>query len=192
MDVPFAEPPQPSTSQGSDFRPDQSITKGKDLSLLLKPSVKYQTPQESLYFRETMTHTKMTPRRQRKTQNGGKVPRKQFATKNLIKAGGKNPPHMGGIKKPRRYQPGTVALREIRRYQKSTELLIRKLPFNRLVRQIAHDFKTDLQFQAQAIGALQGSCGGLFGRIVLGQEPVCNPCQEGFYLTQGHTIGSMY
>ena len=48
-----------------------------------------------------------------------------------------------------------MALREIRHYQKSTELLIWKLPFNRLVREIAQDFKTDLRFQAQAIGALQ-------------------------------------
>ena len=40
----------------------------------------------------------------------------------------------GGVKKPHRYRPGTVALREIRRYQKSTELLLRKLPFQRLVR----------------------------------------------------------
>merc|ERR1712098_313835 len=47
--------------------------------------------------------------------------------------------------KPHRYRPGTVALREIRRYQKSTELLIRKLPFQRLVREIAQDFKTDLR-----------------------------------------------
>ena len=51
--------------------------------------------------------------------------------------------------------PGTVALREIRRYQKSTELLIRRLPFQRLVREIAQDFKTDLRFQSAAIGALQ-------------------------------------
>uniref|UniRef100_A0A452SZ64 Core Histone H2A/H2B/H3 domain-containing protein n=1 Tax=Ursus maritimus TaxID=29073 RepID=A0A452SZ64_URSMA len=42
-------------------------------------------------------------------------------------------PATGGVKKPHRYRPGTVALREIRRYQKSTELLIRKLPFQRLV-----------------------------------------------------------
>ena len=56
---------------------------------------------------------------------------------------------------PHRYRPGTVALREIRRYQKSTELLIRKLPFQRLVREIAQDFKTDLRFQSAAIGALQ-------------------------------------
>ena len=45
-----------------------------------------------------------------------------------------------GPAKPHRFRPGTVALREIRRYQKSTELLIRKLPFQRLVREIAQDF----------------------------------------------------
>ena len=60
-----------------------------------------------------------------------------------------------GLKKQHRYRPGTVALREIRRYQKSTELLIRKLPFQRLVREIAQDFKTDLRFQGSAVLALQ-------------------------------------
>ena len=45
--------------------------------------------------------------------------------------------------------------REIRKYQKSTELLIRKLPFQRLVREIAQDFKTDLRFQSSAVLALQ-------------------------------------
>jgi histone H3 len=48
-----------------------------------------------------------------------------------------------------------VALREIRRYQKSTELLVRKLPFQRLVREIAQEFKTDLRFQGTAVLALQ-------------------------------------
>ena len=57
---------------------------------------------------------------------------------------------------PHRYRPGTAALREIRKYQKSTELLIRKLPFQRLVREIAQDFKTDLRFQSSAVLALQG------------------------------------
>ncbi|KAI5203193.1 histone H3.1 [Manis pentadactyla] len=66
--------------------------------------------------------------------------------------------HQGGVKKPHRYRPGTVALREIRRYQKSTELLIRKLPFQRLVREIAQDFKTDLRFQSSAVMALQETC----------------------------------
>jgi histone H3 len=64
---------------------------------------------------------------------------------------------MGGVKKPHRYRPGTVALREIRRYQKSSELLIRRLPFQRLVREIAQDYKTDLRFQGSAVLALQES-----------------------------------
>lgn len=54
-------------------------------------------------------------------------------------------------------RPGTVALREVRRYQKSTELLIRKLPFQRLVREIAQDMATDLRFQGSAVLALQES-----------------------------------
>ena len=57
--------------------------------------------------------------------------------------------------KPHRYRAGTAALRDIRHFQKSTALLIRKLPFQRLVREIAHDFKTDLWFQSAAILCLQ-------------------------------------
>ncbi|GJN27438.1 hypothetical protein PR202_gb15464 [Eleusine coracana subsp. coracana] len=72
-----------------------------------------------------------------------------------IFAARKSAPTTGGVKKPHRYRPGTVALREIRKYQKSTELLIRKLPFQRLVREIAQDFKTDLRFQSHAVLALQ-------------------------------------
>ena len=53
------------------------------------------------------------------------------------------------------YRPGTLALREIRHYQKRTNLLIKKAPFTRLVREIAQDFKQDLRFQNSAIGALQ-------------------------------------
>jgi histone H3 len=62
------------------------------------------------------------------------------------------------IKRPRRYRPGTIALREIRKFQKTTDLLIRKLPFQRLVREIATEFKSDLRFQTQAILALQEAC----------------------------------
>lgn len=101
-----------------------------------------------------MARTKQTARK----STGGKAPRKQLATK----AARKSAPSTGGVKKPHRYRPGTVALREIRRYQKSTELLIRKLPFQRLVREIAQDFKTDLRFQSAAIGALQVGTGDLF------------------------------
>jgi histone H3 len=59
------------------------------------------------------------------------------------------------VKKTRRYRPGTVALKEIRRYQKSTELLIRKIPFQRLVREIAEEFKSGVRFQSTAVLALQ-------------------------------------
>jgi histone H3 len=59
------------------------------------------------------------------------------------------------IKKPHRYRPGTVALREIRRYQKSTDLLIRKLPFQRLVRQLVQDMGLELRFQSTALLSLQ-------------------------------------
>jgi histone H3 len=91
--------------------------------------------------------TKQTARK----STSGKAPRKELQTK----AARKSAPATGGVKKPHRYRPGTVALREIRRYQKSTELLIRKAPFQRLVREIAQDFKTDLRFQGSAVLALQ-------------------------------------
>jgi histone H3/H4 len=62
-------------------------------------------------------------------------------------------------KKKRRYRPGTKALMEIRRYQKSSDLLIRKLPFSRLVRQITKDNFSkpgeDFRWQSTAVLALQ-------------------------------------
>src|SRR6476620_9214170 len=60
----------------------------------------------------------------------------------------------GGVRKPHRFRPGTVALREIRRYQKSSELLMRKMPFQRLVREIAQEIKEDMRFQGSAILAM--------------------------------------
>jgi len=59
------------------------------------------------------------------------------------------------MRKAHRWRPGTVALREIRRYQKSTDLLVRKMPFQRLVRECAGREKTDVRFQASAIEAIQ-------------------------------------
>lgn len=99
-----------------------------------------------------MARTKQTARK----STGGQMPRKQLATL----AARKTAPATGGPKKPYRYKPGTVALREIRRYQKSTDLLIRKLPFQRLCREIAQQFKTDVRFQASATVALQEAAEG--------------------------------
>ncbi|KAG2156142.1 histone-fold-containing protein [Suillus clintonianus] len=70
----------------------------------------------------------------------------------------------GQSRKKRRYRPGTIALREIRKYQRSTDLLLRRLPFSRVVREIAMDMMTDtnyergeagLRWQSSAIMALQ-------------------------------------
>ena len=61
----------------------------------------------------------------------------------------------GRLVRAKKFRPGTTALKEIRHFQKSTALLIRRLPFQRLVREIAQDFKTDLRFQQAAIKALQ-------------------------------------
>jgi|Transcript_34320 histone H3 len=94
-----------------------------------------------------MARTKHTARK----TPAGKTPKKHLATK----AAKKSAPAAGGVKKPHRFRPGTVALREIRKYQKSTELLVRKLPFQRLVREIAQEYKTDLRFQSSAVLALQ-------------------------------------
>ncbi|EFO86990.1 hypothetical protein CRE_19355 [Caenorhabditis remanei] len=77
--------------------------------------------------------------------------KKKLATKYA----GKSAPAIGGVMKPHRYSPGSHALHEIRRYQKSTELLIRKDPFERLVREIAQDFMREYRFQSSAIMALQ-------------------------------------
>ena len=94
-----------------------------------------------------MARTKHTARK----TPAGKQPKKHLATK----AAKKSASTTGGVKKPHRYRPGTVALREIRKYQKSTELLVRKLPFQRLVREIAQEYKSDLRFQSSAVLALQ-------------------------------------
>ena len=113
----------------------------------VEPLIPEDPPKATCICILIMARTKQTARK----STGGKAPRKQLATK----AARKSAPVTGGVKKPHRYRPGTVALREIRRYQKSTELLIRKLPFQRLVREIAQDFKTDLRFQSGAVMALQ-------------------------------------
>src|SRR3954463_14152452 len=97
-----------------------------------------------------MARTKQTARK----STGGKAPRKQLATK----AARKSAPASGGVKRPHRWRPGTVALREIRRYQKSTELLLRKLPFQRLVREVAQEIKIELRFQSSSVLALQEAC----------------------------------
>ncbi|EJD01096.1 histone-fold-containing protein [Fomitiporia mediterranea MF3/22] len=115
-----------------------------------------------------------TTRRQSGGDGSNSPPRKKKPTARKS-TGGRPPSHAtrqprqsnegaGPGRKKTRYRPGTVALREIRRYQKSTDLLLRKLPFARVVREIAMDMTTDmvdystgagLRWQTSALLALQ-------------------------------------
>jgi histone H3 len=93
-----------------------------------------------------------------KNTTSGKVPRKCLSgkktNKNLASIAAEG--MMASMQKlTKRYKPGTKALRMIRTYQKSTALLLRKMPFQRLIREIAMMFNSDLRFQSSAILALQ-------------------------------------
>ena len=66
-------------------------------------------------------------------------------------------PALAGGSKPRR-RPGASALREIRKYQRSTQLLIQKRPFKRVVREIVGKFQPGFRIQLQALEALQEAC----------------------------------
>jgi histone H3 len=99
-----------------------------------------------------MARTKQVPK---KITHDGKAPRKSLpvATSEGTREGSGAD---AVVRKPHRWRPGTVALREIRKYQKSTNLLLRKLPFQRLIREVATRHKTDgLRFSASAIEAIQ-------------------------------------
>ena len=104
-----------------------------------------------------MARTKQTARK----STGGKAPTEQLATSSARsaarKAGVRKASGQAGVRKRNRYRPGTVALRQIRRYQKSTELLLRKEPFRRTVREIAEQElgKLNLRFAEGAMLALQ-------------------------------------
>jgi histone H3 len=96
-----------------------------------------------------MARTKQTARK----STGGKAPRMHLATKGA-RAATKKPTI--AVRKPHRWRPRTVALREIQKFQKNTDLLIRKTPFQRLVREIlqAHSKNSDMQMQSTALLAL--------------------------------------
>ncbi|KAK6058509.1 core histone H2A/H2B/H3/H4 [Cooperia oncophora] len=131
-----------------------------------------------------MVRTKQTARK----STGGKAPRKQLA----IKAASKSAPVTGGVKKfIVTVQVKSLFVR-IRRYQKSTELLIRKLPFQRLVREIAQDFKTDLRFQSSAVMALQEASEAYLVGLIRRYQLVRYPRQACHHHAQGHPAFSPY
>jgi len=110
-----------------------------------------------------MARTKQTARR----STGGKAPagRARAAARRATKAGSKP-----AVK--RRNRPGTVALRDIRNFRRSGELLLSKLPFQRLVREVAQKYTNAPRFQASAILALQEAAEA----YILGLFQDAQPC----------------
>jgi histone H3 len=101
-----------------------------------------------------MARTKQCPKR----STGGKAPKSQLRTTRAGKAAAavlNTRALASDPRRHRRYRPGSRALRDIRKYQRSGDLLIKKAPFQRLVRQICEGFTKGLRFQGQAILALQ-------------------------------------
>ena len=138
------EKPKPSTSE-----PSKS---GTSAQLRLKPKPSARS------VREAQEELKRVLAKKKEEQRAAQ--KAKAAARSAKKSGQKAP--KGGVKKPYRYRPGTVALKQIRQYQKSMELLIRKLPFQRLVREIAGDpliitssLCGKVRFQSAAVMALQ-------------------------------------
>ena len=133
-----------------------------------------------------MAHTKQTPRNPKidrpaavgsDVQPERRVPSKPTSKKVAMKGGKQPREHLlhklirqnksstGGIKKPHRYHPGLLALREIRRYQQSTDCLIKRTPFNKLIKEIFQEYRVcpdgpgtpsvQVRFQSTALAALQ-------------------------------------
>jgi histone H3 len=173
--LPLGPPPQPSVTSGVqitgldilDFVPEQPVVPSTGQTVVPETeqtvvpsdqpdvsstgSVKRSAPVDIQPAKK-----KIAKKSDNATDNpkGGSKPRKPLAIKAAPRrAEGMKPGEKP--KRPHRFRPGTRALMEIRKYQKSTEPLIRKLPFQRLVREIAQDFKSDLRFQSDAMDALQ-------------------------------------
>ena len=95
---------------------------------------------------------------------------KTFIAYKLIR---QNMSTMGGIKKPHRYHLGLLALKEIHRYQQSTECLIKRTPFNKLIKEIFQEYRVcpegprtpsvQVRFQSTALAALQEAAENFFG-----------------------------
>lgn len=124
-----------------------------------------------------MPHQKqLTPKKHSPKQNTIKDAAKRAVMKIILKKKQENPSHakmpMNALDKPKRYRPGEKALREIRKYQKSTDLIIRRAPFLRLVKEVAQNIMGDIRFQHSSITAIQEACEQHL--VLLFQD--CNMC----------------
>ena len=97
----------------------------------------------------------------------GKAPQKRFVTKPLVKGGAvPSGPELTKTKTSHHYRPGTRALMEIRHFQKSTDLLIQKKPFYRLVREVLQAEKLWFKLEASAVMALHEASEAYFIQLL--------------------------
>ena len=140
------------------YRSDPNFTHGKKLGTVAVKSIpqsSYTDPvQSSIQIDQFVVAKRKVTKRVDRSMPRKKAEKKSPKTPSQHKA--KRSSERKTDEKPkRRYRPGTLALREIRRYQKSTELLIRKLPFMCLVQEIGQQLMTGIKFQGTAVMALQ-------------------------------------
>ena len=114
----------------------------------VKQTARRNTPGKALRIAEAYRTGKGGGQAAGRKTMGGKAPRYVDPPRRLALGG------IGGVKKPHRYRPGTVALREIRRFQKNTDVVIRKLPFQRLVREITQKLFYDKEYRFQSLSML--------------------------------------
>ena len=133
------------------YRSNPNFTRGKKLSTGNNIQTSFQNDQIIVAKKKVTKRIDRSGRRQiwcklgRKPKEAQAVAEKR-KTKPAAKATRKIFPGTGGVRKPHRYRPGTHTLHEIRKYQKSTELLIRKLPFMRLVQEVGQQFLHGVRF----------------------------------------------
>ena len=106
----------------------------------------------------TRTPAKVTANASFSSNNSSAIAQKQLGAKKRKTAPpSKKDGQTSAQGRKRRYKPGTVALREIRRFQNTTELLLRKLPFTRLVREVLQDLwpSNQIRWKMSALMAIQ-------------------------------------
>ena len=97
--------------------------------------------------------SKITMARTKQTANANSAYAKKSPFRMILKRAFQS--KLAGVRRPIRFKPGTVALRQIRKLQRTCDLLLPLQPFQRLVREIALSFKSDLRFEREALLAIQ-------------------------------------
>ena len=148
------------TKNGS-FELQPAFTQNKFVKLNNETNLNPQLLHNVIMVRRNANKRKQATPLRRRIQSKGERDTFRKQAQRLLAQRSSTVQAVGGFKKPKRFRPGTVALREIRRYQRSTDLLILKLPFQRVVRQILQSITGaagyEYRIQHSALLAIQES-----------------------------------